>query len=359
MNSEDTKKSKFSALWRNSYVRLFTSVLVLFAGILAFLPSAGVLRSFPILILLSGVSGLIYKDKRVLFGFSFVLSLCMYCTGGYSLYYSIGFSVLSAIFTLLGLLIFNRAHLAVKSTKKQSKAKFVYQLSAFTLVSFIVYFIACGNPYSAVISDRENRAYVRESYGDTVKVQYTYFSLPEFDFRTCAEFADGEILIGRDKECYVMMTSSGIRDGIRDYAEEKLLTDASRVLADVTSRATDACSILYSDIVFKDGELLSFSENPSDYYDRINYVIGLYSIIETQKEFELLALDCVKTLQSAQDFTFGKITLCAGNAESAKFFVTVTPDTSTNEISSLVGNFKDGDKALYTITEKEFLQYWN
>ncbi len=360
MNSENTSKKKsLSGILNNSYVRLLVSVLVLYLGIMLSLPSAGVVRSFPLLILLSGFSGMIYSDKKSLCGFSFILAFCMYCIGGYTMYFAFGYAVLSAVFTLFGLVIFNRIHLVRKSEKKQYKARYAKQLALVTLVSLVSFFVFYGDPYSAIASDAENRDYIKQSYGDNIKPVYTYFSLTEWDFRTCTEFSDGDLLVGYDEECYVMVTHEGIHDGIRNYAEEKMLSKEERVLADVVSRATDAYSVLYSDIVFEDGELLSFDENPSDYYNRTNHVVGLYSIIESREDFEHLALDCMKTLQNAPNFTFGNITLCAGTASEAKYFVSFTPKTSANEISSLVKEFENNSDELYGICENDFLKYWN
>jgi len=360
MNGENTSKKKsLSAVLKNSYVRLFASVLVLYLGILLSLPSAGVVRSFPLLILLSGISGIFYDDKKSIIGFSFILTFCMYCIGGYIMYFAFLYALLSAVFTLFGLVIFNRIHLARKSEKKQQKSLYAKQAVLVTFVCLVCYFVFFGNPYSAIASDNENRDYIKQSYEDVVKAKYTYFSLTEWDFRTCAEFSDEGVLVGNDTECYVMNTKDGIYDGIRNYAEEKLLTDAKRVLTDVVSRATDAYDVLYSDIVFEDGELLAFNENPSEYYSRTNYVIGLYSIIENKEDFEHLALDCMKTLQNAPGFTFGNITLCAGTASEAKYFVSFTPKTSANEICSLVKEFKNNSNELYGVTKNDFLKYWN
>ncbi len=360
MNGENTSKKKsLSAVWDNSYVRLFASVLVLYFGILLSLPSAGVVRSFPLLILLSGISGIFYGDKKSIIGFSFVLTFCMYTIFGYTLYLSFGYAMFSSVFTLFGLVIFNRIYLVRKSEKKQQKSLYAKQAVLVTFVCLVCYFVFFGNPYSAIASDNENRDYIKKSYEDVVKAKYTYFSLTEWDFRTCTEFSDNGVLVGNDTECYVMNTKDGIYDGIRNYAEEKLLTDAKRVLSDVVSRATDAYDVLYSDIVFEDGELLTFNENARDYYNRTNHVVGLYSIIESREDFEHLALDCMKTLQSAPEFTFGNITLCAGTASEARFFASFTPKTSANEINSLVKEFKSNSDELYGVTKNDFLKYWN
>ena len=356
MENQNTESKTTKKLFQNTYVKLTFSVLILFLGVISFLPNASVIRSFPLLIILSGISGLIYKDRAVLCGFSFILTFCMYCTSGSSIYSALFFSLLSSLFTLLGLLIFSRLNLIKKCAKKKSKSFYSKQAILFTIISLILYFTVCGNPYSAIVSNIENQNYINQNYKD-VNVLYTSFSLADFDFHTFAEFKDEESIIGSDGTCFIMKTKNKIHDGIRDYAEEKMLFESRKVLSNILGNATDAYSILLSDIDFENGETISLNEKAKDYYARTKYVIGLYSIIEDKHSFERLAIDCIKTLKKAPDFDFQQITFCAGNASSALYSLKITPDTYESEVSLCIKDFEHSQDLL-GISQKDFLSYW-
>lgn len=351
--------NKIKSIMNNKNVKMILAAIVLFAGVLVFVPSASVLRSFPVLVISSCIALVIHPDKKTLCFLSFVLTFCMYSVYGFSIALSFVYGVLSAVITLLSAACLSSWYAARKGTKKAAVRAYRTRFVILVLVTLSAYFAVCADPYSTIAANSKNTEYITESYGDDVKPTVTYYSLSDFGFRTCVEFEDNGVLTGHDKEIYVNVSSKGIYDGVREYIEDNMLENSEKALASVLSTATDAYDVIYSDIAFSDGELLSFDAKSEEYFDRTNYVVGLYSIIENKHDFEMLATDCAKALLSAEAFDFECVTLCAGSAEEALYSVSITPSTQSSDIKSLILDFDSKNVELFGVTQNDFLKYWN
>lgn len=352
-------KINFKNILINKNVKLLLGALVLFVGVMAFVPSASVVRAFPVLPVASVLAFMICKDRKTTCLLSFVLTTCMYCVYGFSVIAALLYGALSAVVTLLSVSVLCALVSSRKCAKKSGTRARRIRFLLLLLVTLSLYCLVCSDPVSTLSAHEANSAYVRESYGGSVKITHTYYSLSDFDFRTCVEFEDDGARVGHDREVYVNVTQKGVYDGVREYYEEKLLENSEKALSSVVSGATDAYDVLYSDIVFSDGELLPDDAKSEDYFDRTNYVVGLYSIIENKHDFERLVTDCAKALLSSDTFDFESVTFCAGTADEALYSVSITPKTTASEISDLVRDFDSKNVELFGVTQKDFLSYWN
>jgi len=232
----------------------------------------------------------------------------------------------------------------------------VYSLVTVAL-AVLVNILLCGNVIAALVYNSKNTDYIAEHYGDKVQKRYTAYSPLDGEYRTYIDFADGDVLLGRDNERYISHKGKKLTDGCRDYFEDKLLETANRRLSLVISEATDAFEITESDIDLEYGEVLPDEPDIARYLDRVRYVVSLYSIVEQRETFEDICRDCVAKI-GEYEYAFDEIIICAGNSSEVLFSLTVKKGMTGDEVGQAIEDFAPEQVEHLGVTEKTVLDYW-
>jgi len=162
--------------------------------------------------------------------------------------------------------------------------------------------------------------------------------------------------VGESDECYI----SKNKDMRRDYLEGLLLDDAKKQLKVRLSNAVDMFEITSAFIGFEQNEILDENAVYTEYLDRTSYVVSLYHIVSDRESFAKLCADCCRVLAKDEEFDFGEIVICGGNANEVLYTFTVDKDSVQNvEIEeSMIKDFDEKTLEKYGVTEKTVLDYW-
>lgn len=339
--------------------RMFLSGLAFFVCALAFVPSAGVLRTIPLFVLGGAVSIFLGMPVKVSCMMGTVMTLCTYLVSGRSVSSTLLFAIASCFFTLSGVYIVKLFAIVKKSENKAVKKKAKAYILTSVLISLFLSFVLCGDAVSFVVRDRENTLYITEKYDSSVHKRYTCYEPFGGGYCTYVSLADGKDVYGNDDSLCIRVKNNVFNDDVRNYYENKMLSAANLALSEIVAGATYGFNVISSDISFDDGEVLDAQADVSDYLDRINYVISFDSLVgENEKEkFSGICADTVLEI-SRSGFEFGNIVFCAGDAGKVLFCAEVKPETKASEVFSKVSRFDENMVLAYGVTESDILGYW-
>ena len=344
---------------QNQTVKLFLGALILFMGILLYLPQAGVVRSFPFIIILSFAAHFFISDLRVLLGFSFIMSFLLHCTIGNSVTRALFLSVACVAFAFIGAMLLDGLKRQKKSASKHAEVS--SRLVGFVLplvIGVVLYTLLCGNIFSAAKNSSYNNRYIEENYPETVSRSYTYYCVPAFAYRTCVEFMYNSESVGKTKECIIQQKGGEFTDGIRDWLEDYMLQSYERVMSYVIGSGADNFSILASDIDFDRGEIIDMDAEVGKYAERVNYAVAVYALEMDKSYFEKICLEICNAINDTDNFSCGSVTFVGVDAEKVRFSAHV--DFSENSSAELdVSEFKKSDLDAFGVSEDDVLLYWS
>ncbi len=290
---------KIKQLLNNETFCLFASSIIIFAGILASLPSASLLRTIPLLFVFSFFAFMICKKPFQTFAISFIASFFMHCVKGYTIYKSFIFSAMLIVIVVL-------AFFASKHFKAKKNVMFLLFCILGTVASLVFY----GGPISYKKAESFNKEYLSKNYENISKPLYSYYSPFENAYLLIPEFFDGKFSHGHEKEYPIFKKDDIINDGIRDYIEENLLYECREVLSAILREVEDNFVIMQSDIILSNGEILSFDANAKDYFDRTNYVVEIYSLDTSKENFDSIISKLQNKLSEySQYFSYNQMTV--------------------------------------------------
>lgn len=348
----------FRKLLRNTNAKMLLCALLLFISVILYLPQSSVIRTIPLVLLFSAASFGVYPNLVYNLGVHFTLSFLFYIVYGSSLIQSVIFSALAVFYSLCAIFILI---LVLKYRGEKSainKKRCIMYIAVCFAVSVIIYCFTCGNVFSATTAHSTNAKYVRENYGDKVKVMHTNFDFATRTYRTHIKFDDDGYKVGAHDMCFVSNKKGKITDGYRDYFEDKMLFDSQVILSGIIENCTDAFQIAESDIEFENGEILSQNPDCREFFDRTSYVVAFYSIVNTKDEFSRLVKDCISELAKHDEFTFEKIVFCAGNASEFKFILEYTHNVTTDKIDEMIVPYSDKLLKGTGVTGKTLMEFW-
>ena len=354
MNSKAKKQSILS----NKYIRLVLAALVIFVGVWLFLPKAGVIRTIPFLVFCAAGANILCRDRRIIVGLAAVMTLFLYCADGNALSKAIFFTFAAAVLSYVGTFVCRMTQVCFTAKKAGTARKALVFGIAAIVVGIALYVSVCGNIFSAISNNSANSKYIKENYDGKVNKLYTYYAFPELEYRTVINFNDDGIFVGEDDDVYISRKGESITDGFRDYAEDKMLVSSSNLLKYAIGNATDYFEISDADIDFDDGEVLTLDAEGKTYFDRTEYVVALYALVDDEDAFAKICRDCFMTLQVTSNFTYKSITFVAGDAKKMKYTLTVTPESTSDNLASEVKPFDESALEGFDATEDSILSYW-
>ena len=357
MDNNQFYTDKKQSFFKSPTFGMIASGLVVFLGVLAFLPEAGFIRTLPLMIVCGFVCERLCSNMLFYCVTAALLNFLMYLFRGSSIAGAFVYTLLAVVLVFCGVYVSKLASLAKKTSNKATKKKCFAYAAASVLVAAVVSVVMCGNVVSALIHDSRNTGYIEEHYGEKVQTRFTAYSPLDGEYRTYIDFADGEVLLGRDNEYFVSHKANLLTDGCRDYFEDKLLETADRRLSLVISEATDAFEITESDIDLEYGEVLPDEPDIARYLDRVRYVVSLYSIIEQRESFEEICRDCVAKI-SEYEYAFDEIVICGGNSSEVLFSLAVKKGMTQDEVGQAIQDFAPEQVEHLGVTEKTVLDYW-
>ncbi len=181
-------------------IRMMISGIIIFFGAMLYTPQSGIIRTFPLLLVFCALADVVYKSMMYTVGCSFVFSLCLMCLRGNSLVFSVLFSLLGALLSLLSVYGVRLLRAGYKTTKQELKRRCTVRSIVVLIISFGVYMLLCGNIISAVIARNENHEYINRSYGESVERYYTSFDASSKEYRTYVCFLHGNEIVGDIEE---------------------------------------------------------------------------------------------------------------------------------------------------------------
>ena len=354
------KKSKTVAekgRFVDSLYKVVIPAVIVFLATLSYMPSAGILRTVPFMLVSGIVAGLFGMGTYASVICGAVFSLCTYLVHGKGVLESVLFAVLAVVFVLGGVYVGKLVKTAVKTVKLSVRRKCFVYILAVMAVEIVFACIFCGNAFSYVKYNKLNTHYVEKYYGDSVNVRYSAYEWLCGEVRTYVTFKEGDTVVGADDDCYISTKNGKVTDNVRDCYEEAMLTGADKELAKMLINVTGAFEITESDIDLNNGEILTKTSSLDDYKQRVSYVVSFYSFVEEKADFEVLCRDALVTV-NGNGFEYNEIVFCAGNAEKMLFSFRMDKNTKEEDVKSLVKNYDDKDVARFGIDEKTILDYW-
>lgn len=331
--------------------------IIVFLSSLLFMPSAGVFRTIPVLLVCGIIVGVTGLGKAAGVVFAGLFNLCIYLVHGKGVLLSFLFAILAAAFVAGGVYIGMLVKTALKTSKKNVKSK-CYILMSVTFVFVIALScLFCGNIYTFLKYSTTNNAYINEHYGKTIEKNYTVYEWREMDVRTYVSFKHNDVVIGADDECYISTKEDKVTDNVRDYYENVMLKEANKSLAGIMAGVTGAFEISASDVDLENGEILSEASNVGDYSERVAYAVSFYSLIDDKTDFEVLCRDAVAAIKD-YGFEYEEIVFCAGDPEKVIYSFTMNDETNVKSVASGIKQYSDEDVARFGIDEKTILSYW-
>ncbi len=344
---------------QNTTLKLFLGAIILFCGIWFYMPSAGIVRTLPLVIVSGLVARLFMKDNLEVFGFSFFISFILSCAKGQStvmaavLGFACGFFAFSGAFVLEGIKV-------AVGNKKQGTSTFKGTLHHVLMlaISLGLYVLVCGNIFSVINHNNANLKYLDTNYKGMVKETYTYYSIPEFAYRTSVvfEYKDAE-LVGSFGNCYIQNKDGVITDGVRDRYEEDIVAVAKKSLASHLGDATDFFAVLSGDIEFKNNEIIKDDDVPAMYYKRVNYAVGVYNQDMDKARFTDICKRIKQTLSTYKGYGYESILIVGANANEPVFTCTITGNKAFEE--SDVCEFDKKALKKFGITSDDVLSAWS
>jgi len=337
-------------------LRMIIAGILCYVGVLLYMPNAGMIRTLPFVVLFAAIADVVYKEIKYTLLCAGLFTFVMLSINGNSIMYSAVFTLLGVVFSAIGIYGIRLLRAAYKTKNKELKKRCTVRSILVLAVCFVLYMLACGNIFSFLAAQAENVRYIRDNYTDKVKIQYTSFDASEREYKTYISFKHDGYVVGESDECYI----SKNKDMRRDYLEGLLLDDAKKQLKVRLSNAVDMFEITSAFIGFEQNEILDENAVYTEYLDRTSYVVSLYHIVSDRESFAKLCADCCRVLAKDEEFDFGEIVICGGNANEVLYTFTVDKDSVQNvEIEeSMIKDFDEKTLEKYGVTEKTVLDYW-
>ncbi len=353
--------AKFTAL------KNIMALCAVFGACLCFAPSAGILRTIPIVFFASALAGALDVKKLFFASFSFVMILCLYLVAGKSVLEAIFFSLIGVLFAFFGLFFVRLLKLAFKTDKEKVKNRAVILAVLCAALTVVLSLALTGNAFGYWKHDNNNRKYVRESYGELASVSYTYYDVLSGEYRTYTSFTDTiliddkptRVVYGEDDSLYISNKNGKLNDDIRNYFEEKIKLSAEKSLEKIVLGAWGGFKVVKSDIDFPNHELVDMSKPYTAYLDRISYVVNCDSIVSAGQK-QLFATLCAEALTALAEekFVFDNVIFCAGDANDVMYSMTADMATLAEDVQRLVLEYDESHTEKYGVTEKDILSYW-
>ena len=298
-------------------IRESREMSVIAVGILAYitaictLPSAGIWTSLPFAFVLSYLAGYLCSSRILIYSLMTVLPLTLNLLYGFEVHHAIIAAVYGLVSSLFAVLA-KRAVYTVKVSKQKKNgniyAKSVFVLAVAVIAGVAVWLVCFGNPISAFVAKGHNTEYVKNNYGDTVEIGYTYYSFGE-GYLTEISFEQAE----NGKAYYV---SDEGRDDYYQFITERLYTEAS----DYFERQTtiDAGGVE----CYLDGKALGITPD-SDYTEHLEELEYLLQIPETVSDinsFKNVYENVSDFTDMSDTFIYKSITVCAKDSEGNSYY---------------------------------------
>lgn len=339
----------------NGIVRLLVGTMVLFAGICAYVPQAGTVRAFPLLIIAAFVCGVITGEVRTPVLFAFIMSFAMHSVGSQNMTSALVLSAACALITFLSVQTAKILSDGMKNKKSPVKGNSL-RCAALMTGALIIYVVFCGNIFSAVSASVKNGKYIKENYPDLKTRTYTYYDVGENAYKTCftAEI-DGET-VGNGRELWVGKGKKSYNDGIRDVIESNMLVTYNNMMSYVLGMGADNFELLKSDIAFADGEIIDRTA-PSLYYaDRVDYTVGIYALYMDEQYFSSVCRELCNSLSEAENFSFNTVTFIGADGKDVLYYCTVKSDELSDKPE--IHSFDTQASKTLGIDSGEVLSYW-
>ena len=345
MNGENKNRVPFAGL------RMLISGILVFCGALLYMPQCSVVRTLPLVLILSAIADVVYKNMTYIVGCNVVFCFSMLCVGGMDIMMSALLSVIEGVLCL-GCIYAVRLMRAGNKTKNNDlRKKCTIRSITVLAVCFAVYMAVCGNIISCIISLNANSKYVKQNYGDKVQIHHTAFDVTSREYKTYVSFEDDNEYYGITQECFVSKTT----DNVRDYCQEKIMFDGNKMMRATLMNAVDMFEITNSGIDKEKYPVLEFDKKFDDYKNDSWYVVSLYHIVENKEQFEVLYDDCVSQLENA---SFKEIVICGGNANEVLYTARVYKDENGKIVAEDVKDFDEKYLEQFGVTEMTVLDYW-
>ncbi|MBE6681439.1 MAG: hypothetical protein E7600_04040 [Ruminococcaceae bacterium] len=342
---------------KEPFYNIVIPAIIVFLSSLLFMPSSGVFRTIPVLLVCGVVVGIMGMGKTVAVVCAGIFNLCTYLVHGNGVIQSLLFAILAVAFVAGGAYIGLLVKTSLKTSKESVKQKCYILMSVTFVFAVALSCLFCGNIYTFLKYSKSNNAYINEHYGKTIEKNYTAYEWREMDVRTYVTFKHDAVVIGADNECYISTKEDKVTDNVRDYYENLMLKEANKKLAGIMAGVTSAFEISASDVDLDNGEILSATSNVGDYSKRVAYAVSFYSLIDDKADFEVLCCDAVAAVK-AYGFEYEEIVFCAGDPGNVKYSFVMNDETNVKNVSSGIKQYSDEDVARFGIDEKTILSYW-
>lgn len=347
------------------------SLCLLFGASLAFAPSAGIIRTFPIVFFGGVFAGFVGAGTIYCTLFSCAMTLCIYLVSARGVPEAVFFALTGAFLTIAGMYFAKLILLFVKTKKGVVRRRAAALAVLFAVASVLLCLILTGNAFGYVKSNKANREYVAKSYGELAEVNYTCFDTFSREYRTYVTFSDiaeidgkeTKIFYGEDDSVYVGNKNGKLNDGVRNYFEEKIKVKAEHDIERIILGSSYGFKVIKSDIDFPNDELVDMSKNYTEYLDRIAYVVNFDSIISKggRDRFASVCSEALKALKQSFEtdgFVYDTIVFCAGDANDVIYSLTSDMNTEPDDAEELICEYDESQTEKYGVSEKDILRYW-
>ena len=332
-------------------LRIAVSTLLIFAGVMMYLPQSSVVRTLPAVLVFTAVADMVYRNVKFTLLCNGIFAFSILCAKGNEVAYSLVYTILSVFLSLLCIYGFRLLSAGNKTKNPELKKKCKTRSIIVLALSFAVYMLACGNIISCIVEKNANHSYIEKNYGNNVEIHYTAFDAISREYKTYVSFTDDGGTIGLTEDFYVSLST----DNVRDYYEDKLMKTGEKKLKTALMNAVDMFEITNSGFTLDKNVVIDSNSEFDTFADRGWYVVSLYHIVEEKNEFEKLVNDCRESLT---DMAFSEIVICGGNANKVLFTSTLIKDSEGNTLTSEISEFDEKQMEKYGVTEMTVLDYW-
>jgi len=270
MNNSNAQKKSLS------FLGIPAAVLFSYLSAVCALPSSGIFTALPFSALFAVCASLICKNRKTIYAAMAIMHFLTPLLFGFDMLRGLLNAAVAAAASFLAILA-KRGFITVKKSKNPDAVKKSKAVIAFSLILSVILWLVClGNPVSLMLADSSNKSFAKESYGDAVKAQSTFFDVTRFEYVT-------EITFNNAKEGEKYYISDGRTDDYRAYYLAEATVKATDYFEGQTAISTDfvKCYIDSESFIPGNGGDLSMLLPHTEYFvERTESVTGLSGFAE-------------------------------------------------------------------------------
>ena len=311
----------------------------------------GFLRTLPFIFILPPVATLLYNKRLLTVLLTFVAVFFVSSATFGSVTEALMLSVVSAIFSFVGIYVKRLIVTCVVCDGKAKKIFCIILSAVIAVISFGAYFCFFGDPVSAFSARNENIKYIGENYAENdINIGKTTYSFSEKRYFTKVTFTD-DALMNAD----ISVKNNVIIDGYNNYYEYKYMSNRAEQLALILSESFRedfgiGCNTVESDILFAP------NVKYEDTFDKM--VFDVYFGTQTADE-AAFAKKCASYAEKVKESGFSHMALKFYGGFAGDFYYEMTVESDfSGDLTSKVLPFNE-NHLVKRETEADYMDHWS